>query len=125
MKIQVKTIQHKEQRYETVGDWWWDKKNTLQIRVSEMSNPKYEQLVALHEIVEALLCDDAGVAEEDVTAFDIAFEKIRPPGDESEAGDSKSAPYYHQHQVATMLEQMFAIQLNVRWSDYEKEVNSL
>ena len=47
--IRIKSISHKSQRYETVGDYFTDKKGKEQIRVSRMSDPRYELLVAVHE----------------------------------------------------------------------------
>ena len=63
MNITIKTIQHSKQRYDTCGDWWFDKKGNLQIRVSDMDNWKYEYLVGDHEVREALLCKDRGITQ--------------------------------------------------------------
>ena len=125
MRTNIKTIPHKQQRYPTVGDWWWDDKNILQIRVSEMSNSLYEQLVAMHEYVEATLCEEDGVGQADVDAFDIAFERNRHGDDKREPGDDRRAPYYKQHQTATAIERLMAVSLGVDWQAYEKEVNEL
>jgi hypothetical protein len=125
MNIHIKIIDHKSQRYNTCGDWWYDSNNDLQIRVSRMSDGRYEQLVALHEQIEAELCDEAGIDEDKVTEFDKQYEADRRPGDVSEPGDSKSAPYYKQHQIATAIEKLLAVELGVNWQDYEREVNGL
>jgi len=90
-----------------------------------MSDGRYEQLVALHEQIEAELCDEAGIDEDKVTEFDKQYEADRRPGDVSEPGDSKSAPYYKQHQIATAIEKLLAVELGVNWQDYEREVNGL
>jgi hypothetical protein len=128
MKTNIKVIPHKKQRYPTVGDWWWDKNNTLQIRVSEMSDPLFEQLVAFHELIVAQLCDQAGVTEEEVTAFDKDFERRREVykwEDDREPGDDPAAPYYQQHQIASAYERLLAVTLGVNWQEYNKEVNAL
>src|SRR5215472_14764900 len=70
MMILRRTIPHKEQLYDTVGDWWCSKPDILHITVSRMSNTDYEWLVGIHEQIEAELCIKAGVEGEDVTAFD-------------------------------------------------------
>lgn len=75
MNIIIKTIPHKEHRYDTVGNWWFDEKGNLEIRVSDMKNWKYEFLVALHELVESALCKSRNIKEKDVTNFDVQFEK--------------------------------------------------
>ena len=56
MKILIETIKHSEQRYPTVGDYWTDSDGTLQVRVSEMGDDRYALLVAVHEVIEAFLC---------------------------------------------------------------------
>ena len=124
MKIVIETIPHKNHRYPTVGDWYW-KKGVLHIKVSKMSNWKYEVLVAVHELVEVMLCKDRGITTAEVDAFDIAFEKARKPGNEDEPGDSPKAPYRKEHFFATNLEALFSAELKVDWAKYEKEINSL
>lgn len=126
MKIVIESIDHKDQRYETVGDWFWDEKGVLQIRVSRMSDRRYEWLAMLHEIVEALLCKHDGIDEECVTEFDKMFEIERARGDhgkEEEPGDS--APYRHQHSFATALERALSVMIGVDWKKYSEEVERL
>lgn len=117
--INVKVIAHKKQRYPTVGDWFYDKNGNLQIRVSRLSDPRYEQLIAVHEIVEACLCDQAGVDEQAVDAFDMKWTG------EGEPGDDPAAPYHQQHLNATEVEKIMAKALGVDWAVYEKEINAL
>jgi hypothetical protein len=136
MKILIETIPHSEQRYPTVGDWFWkssrtkdfdDKgkgpdwheKDTLVIRVSAMSDWRYEVLVGLHEAIEALLCKHAGVSEAIVDAFDLNFKG------EGEPGDDIGAPYHRQHEMATYVEQFLASGLDVDWPAHELEIDSL
>ena len=125
MNIHVQIIPHNKQRYETVGDWFFDGNGTLHIHVSKMSDSRYERLVAIHEIVEAVLCDEVGINEADVTKFDMAFEDARSMGNTTEPGDMIAAPYYRQHQIATGIEKMLAAELEVDWLEYEKEINKL
>jgi hypothetical protein len=124
MNICIKTIPHKEMRYETCGDWFYEGE-TLHIRVSKMSDWRYEFLVALHELVEVFLCRYSGVGQKQVDRFDIAYEKKRKEGDESEPGDSTKAPYRTQHCIATGIERIVAAFLGVVWADYDKEIQSL
>ena len=125
MNIQIKTIPHNEQRYDTVGDWWWTPDGDLEIRVSDMNNWKYETLVAFHELAEVLLCKDRGIKQEDVDNFDIEFEKNRPEGNTDEPGNDVNAPYKNEHKLATQLEFILAGGLNVDWDLYDKTVNEL
>lgn len=125
MIIIIETISHKEHRYETVGDWVFDKDGNLMIKVSEMGCWKYEALVGLHEAIEALLCKSRGISEEDVTKFDVAYERHRDEDDISEPGDQYDAPYRREHFTATNIERQLAEALDVNWQQYDAVVNSL
>lgn len=121
MKIYVKTIQHEQQAYATSGDYWQEggEAGTLQVRVSDMGDWRYEALVAVHEIVEAVLCRAQGVSFEDITTFDLLFESKRAADDDSEPGDAPSAPYQRQHNFATAVERMLCAALGIPWAEYE------
>jgi hypothetical protein len=124
MKITIEVIKHEDQRYETVGDWVWNG-DDLTIFVSSMDNWRYEMLVAFHEMAECLMCKHRGIAQEDVDNFDIQFEKLREDGDVSEPGDEPNAPYYREHQIATILERTLALELGVNWKQYDDTVVNL
>ena len=123
MKTVIKTILHKEQFYPTIGDWGFMPDGNLIIKVSDMSNPDYEFLVGLHELVEAYLCKKAGIDQQDVTNFDIAFECNRKEGNVDEPGNDPQAPYHQQHIYATIVEKDMARALGVNWEEYDKFVN--
>lgn len=125
MRISIRTIPHSQQRYPTVGDWIWDKNGDLIICISDMGNKKYEFLVALHELIEVMLCKERGITQLEVDDFDIAYEAKRNYGDFSEPGDDPKAPYYNEHQFATCLERLMALELGVNWKEYDEKVSSL
>lgn len=125
MNINIQVIPHENQRYETVGDWFYDEKGDLQIRVSKLSDWRHEVLIAVHELVEVLICKYEGITAESVDRFDMDFEEHRHPDDESEPGDDPRAPYVREHCLATGVERILAMVLGVNWKTYEKEVNSL
>lgn len=128
LKINVLTIPHAHQRYETIGNYWsLDKKEAeREVRVSELGNWKYEFLVAIHEQVEQALCIDRGISEELITKFDEEYEATRRPDDlTSEPGDDPRAPYKREHFFATSIERLIAAELGVDWSEYEKVIYSL
>lgn len=129
MNINIQTIQHKEHRYEgTCGDWFFDADHNLQIRVSKMSDWRFEVCVIVHELVEVLLCEHDGVSQKSVDEFDIEFEKQRKKSltlSIAEPGDNHFAPYRKQHCIATGIERILAAVLGVDWSEYETEINSL
>lgn len=125
MKIVIETIPHKDQRYNTCGDYWQDADGTLQIRVSEMKNEMYNGMIAVHELVEFLLCRANGIKEEDITDFDLWFEAKRKRGNHDEPGFHPTAPYLKEHTIATAVELMMCQGANLSWYRYDKKVNSL
>ena len=125
MNINIKTIPNSEQRYQTCGDWWFDPEGNIEIRVSKMSDWRYEFLVGLHELVEVALCKYSGVTQQEVDDFDIVFEKNRSEGNTDEPGDDSEAPYRIQHGIATGVERIAAAFLGVDWNKYDLEVATL
>jgi hypothetical protein len=148
-QIWISSIPYEKQRYRTVGDWYESSNPILgkftRIDVSEMSDERYEILVAIHELVEKVLCDKTGITEKQVDDFDMSqheYENIRLtfPEDFSdkcrycdkkesehfdEPGNDPRAPYHKQHKIAEIIERLLAIELDVNWEEYEKEINSL
>jgi hypothetical protein len=120
----IETISHLKHRYPTVGDYYIED-GINKIFVSDMKNEKYEFLVALHEFIEEFLTRQRGIIEADITKFDEQYEDCRPDGDHSEPGNSILAPYYKEHQFATIIEKLMALELNVNWEDYEKAIINL
>lgn len=123
-RIQIEVINHKDHRYPTCGDWF-ERDGVLHIRVSKLSNWRYEFLIAVHELIEVMLCRHDGVTEKQVDRFDIAYEKRRKKGDDSEPGDSPRAPYVKHHCLATGFERILAALLGVKWAVYERELYRL
>lgn len=127
-RIVIEAIPHNDQRYETCGDWFYNDQGELVIRVSQ-TNIKQELLIALHELVEAMLCNFKGISESVVTDFDLKFESMRTAfpsivGDR-EPGDDDTAPYFHEHAMASRIEKWLAESMGVDWNKYEEEINSL
>lgn len=124
MNVRIEIIPHSSQRYETVGDWFFHH-GDLVIRVSELGDWRKEMLIAVHELVEVLLCRHQGVTQEQVDKFDMEFEQAREEGDLSEPGDDPKAPYKRQHCIATGVERMLAAELEVDWKTYEEQLELL
>lgn len=118
MEINIKTIPHKKQRYETCGDWQI-KDGLIDIQVSETENEDFNFLVGIHELIESYLCKKRGIKEEDATNFDLQFEGNGEPG------DSKFAPYNKEHKFATKIERLCAKELKVNWIEYDKCLSDL
>jgi len=124
VKIEIKTIPHKLHPYPTVGDWRRDRKGVLHIKVSQEIGDEYAFLVALHELVEVVLCEKRGITCKAVDDFDKHFEARLRVADE-EPGDDPSAPYRKEHFFATNIERLMAAELGVDWKKYEETINAL
>jgi hypothetical protein len=119
----VSTIAQDEHRYPTVGDYWDAEDGTLEVRVTDLGDRRYEFLIALHELIERELCRTRGIAEPVIMAFDVAYEEARERGDPDvleEPGDDPRAPYHREHVFATNIERMLAAELGVSWDRYEE-----
>lgn len=151
MDINIKIIPHSEQRYETVGDWWFEYKDTnpkpytadseinplapssLEIRVSDLGQGKKLHLdnfygslcVAVHELIEVILCSRRGITQEEVDKFDKEFEENRKENNTDEPGDDPAAPYRKEHFFATSIERLLAAELGLDWKEYEESINNL
>lgn len=124
MKIIIETVPHDEQRYPTVGDWFWQD-DILHIVVSDLGNFEMEAAVAVHELIEVLLCRHRGIAQSEVDRFDEQYEAQRPEGDISEPGDDRAAPYHKEHCFATGVERLLISELDISWQVYDDAINSL
>ena len=108
MMIKIKTQPKERMRYKTLGDWIINGEQII-IYVSEMGDWKYEMLVALHELVEVLLCKDKAISQKSVDEFDMNFKG------QGEPGDDLKAPYHEQHKQAEFIEKQLALFLNIDW----------
>lgn len=127
-EIHIKVIPHSEHRYETVGDYFYDKEGVLQVRVSDMGNELYEKMVIIHELVEEALTKHKGITEQQITDFDLYFEKRREQGlipNEAEPGFDENAPYRNEHTLATSIEMMMCANAGVDWLEYDRTVLNL
>jgi hypothetical protein len=125
--IVIKTIPHKEQKYDTAGDYYWQD-NEIAVRISRMDNRNYEFAIALHELLEIHLCLRDRIPLEWSTNFDLVFEKERAEGkhkDTNEPGDDPRCPYFKQHQMASRLEKYVIRILGEKWVDYDKATVAL
>lgn len=125
MNVRIEVIDHKDQRYETCGDWFHDEKGDLVIRVDRLSNWRLSMLVAVHELIEALVCKSDRIRENEVTEFDKKFEEERKlglHGEDDEPGDASDAPYRQAHSLAMAIERILSVALRVDWKKYENEI---
>lgn len=133
LAIWISSIPHNAQRYDTCGDYQYVN-NVLSLTISELPSRREMYLVAIHELIEAALCEAEGITHEEIDKFDMG-----PPGGTwqgvtmetakvslgYEPGDDIRAPYYHQHQIATGIERILAAEMGVDWLVYERHIQEL
>jgi Mn-dependent DtxR family transcriptional regulator len=91
-----------------------------------MKDWRYQALVAVHELIEMFLTKHRGIAEQDISEFDIKFEQSRSDLLVSgEPGDHPHAPYRREHFFATNLERLLSAELGVDWFEYDPDVDAL
>jgi len=123
LTVRIETIAHQDQRYDTCGDWWFTPDNgALEMRISALGDTRYEMLVAMHELTEALSCLFAGITTQQVDRFDLRW---KPHGLYDEPGDDPKAPYHHQHDAGIVVERFLAQQWGVDWQQYEEQMRRL
>lgn len=118
--INIKFVEPDGQRYKTCGDYW-ETDNTIEIRITKQIESKRNLLILLHEMIEYILTEDAGIKEQDIMNFDLEWEKLAEPK-EDEPGNNKWAPYYNQHRIAENFERQLATLLQIDWFDYEEKL---
>jgi hypothetical protein len=120
-RITIEVIPHSQQRYNTCGDWQFDDKGNLTMRVSEMPKTGWKgpMLVAVHELVEAILCRDRDITTKMVDDFDLKFDPVK---NDHEPGDDPKCPCRKEHCVATGIERILVAEFNLDWLPYEDEI---
>lgn len=124
MRLPRITIQQGSPRNSQCGDWAEDEYGDIYITISPMARDSYVA-VAIHEIIEKLLCDRARVEDGAVTKFDYKFERERAMGlqyEDAEAGDDHRAPYREQHQAATFVERAVCGALGLTWEEHSSNI---
>lgn len=119
MKTSIESIPHHEQRYPTLGDYWTAADGAVFIKVSALSDWRYEFLIGLHELIEEAVTRHRGIPEPAIKAFDEAHPNLDDPG------MSPQAPYHREHVLATAIEMLLAQELGVNWSAYETACEAL
>ena len=111
--VNIITIPRNEQRYRTVGDWEFNS-GELNIKVSKSDSKETDYLIAIHEMIEAILCQYNGVLSTEVDSWDMSHLNHPDPG------SIPGCPYYREHMVATMIERLMAAELQVDWDEHEE-----
>jgi len=115
-------------RNDGLGDYREHFDGVWDICATRLSNPRFTDLILIHEFIETILIRAAGIPEPDIDAFDAQFEELRGQGfidNDAEPGDDQNAPYYQAHQIATRIEKIACEALGLSWTDYEKECENV
>lgn len=120
-KITCQAIPHKEQDYDTIGDYKETDDGWL-FTVSQMRADS-EFLVFVHELVEWYLVLKKGISNKDIVAFDKKFKKEQVEGlhpDIDEPGNSPDCPYKDEHFFAANIERILADKLGLDWEEHDR-----
>jgi hypothetical protein len=126
--IDIQIIPHNAQRYRTAGDWIYNAiTSNLSIKVSDTGDWRESISVAIHELAESVLCIDRGISQKEVDEFDIQFEKDRDAGKVKydEPGVDPRAPYYDEHAIATIIENIITKGLRLNSDAYNQHLDDL
>ncbi len=115
------TTSHKSLvRNDQLGDWHTD--GRILVRVLEDHMPRESELaVAIHELIEAFLCERAKISDEEVCEFDANYEKersIRLHFPEDEPGEDSRSPYRDEHMAANHVERAVCNALGLTWEQH-------
>jgi hypothetical protein len=117
--VKIDVVTAKAMRYRTVGDWFFTQPGFLTIEVADTGNWIYNLLVAVHELIEVILCEVAGISEKRVSEFDLAHQ------DDEDPGTHPKAPYHEQHITAMGIEMILAARAGVKWRIYEDALDRI
>ena len=122
LTINARTIPHSKQRYETVGDWHYERADDeliITVWMSRLQNINHTILLAMHEITEAYLCWQSGLSPKTVTDWDLQWPTSNDPG------ALPLCPYREEHQSGELMERMMARLLSIDWLAYEAALDGV
>ena len=128
LSASISIVSKELMRYDTAGDWivelmQYDAAGDLivpnekiAITVARQKDRRYEMLIAVHELVEAILCRERGITADMVDEWDII---LHPEA--QDPGALPGCPYAKEHSAAECIERMLAHELGVEWNTYLEE----
>ena len=119
-RIVIQVVPHKNQRYDTAGDYWEDG-HTWHFRISDMGDWESELLCAMHELTEKILCKRRGIRDSVIDKFDTSkfAQKLADPG------LSKKAPYHKEHMAGMFVERFLCRELDKSWNKHNSNYGKL
>ncbi len=117
--VTIRLVAHHDQRYPTCGDWAISGQD-LVITVSRTPDERMAWVVAVHELVEALLCMAHGITQAQVDAWDRAYKPSQ-----GEPGEDPHSPYWREHGVAAGVEYALLAAYGIAMADYHAVLEDL
>lgn len=127
-RIIIDIIPHATQRYNTCGDYFFDDKGQLIVKISDVGNDYMNELILIHELIEEMLTRKRGITEPEIMAFDELFEKERVEGlhtADEEPGWDDRCPCKKEHAFAEAVERLLANEADIDWNKYDKQVDTI
>lgn len=130
-KLRIETVPHKEQAYETLGDYGFDVDGGMWIKVSDLGDWRYEFLIAIHEAIEFSLLKARGIEDPGkyTEAFDVIWEERLRFDDigklVDEPGFDPRSPYIIDHTIADLVEHALLGKLGVDPMKYDEAMESV
>lgn len=124
-KIQIDIIPLKCQRYESLGDYFYDKEKILHFKITDTGNPLYNKLILIHELIEQTLTEAKGIKESQIYKHDLEFEKLVKDGKvdaDAEPGEADTSPYRQEHLLAETVERLMLNHLNQTYKKYNDQI---
>jgi hypothetical protein len=123
-KTIIEIVPLNKQRYETLGDYFYDKQGVRHFKITDTGNEFYNDLILVHELIEEILTRAKGISEKTILRHDLEFEKLLKDGKvgpDEEPGEHKNSPYRQEHLLAEIVEKLMLNHLN---RETFKEYNS-
>lgn len=114
-EIVIKIINHKDQRYDTWGDYWIEDDGTVQFRISRFENSYNVMPLLVHEFLEFWRCMAEGIKEPDITDYDLAHLEDDDPG------MNLDAPYHKEHLQSMGIERFICMQDGIDFETYYRD----
>lgn len=120
--IAANTIPHKEQRYDTAGDYLDFASGEVRLLfISDMGNADYEFLVLIHELLEQHLCLKRGIPEPVIAEYDKTYTGEHPDN----PGLDPRAPYHKEHMFSEQIEELIGKELGIDMVAYNSAFDKL
>jgi hypothetical protein len=118
--VNINTINHNSQRYDTAGDFEQITPLFWAVRISKLPMGwRAEACLMIHELVEMILTRHNKIPWGAIDKFDMDNQDIEDPG------LCPKSPYHNEHMAATQFEKMLCQLLGIKWEEYDADFRKL